>query len=32
MAWFVVFMMNRAARTYQQRKQISGTSGGRYGS
>lgn len=33
MAWFVVFMMNRTARTYQQqRKQISGTSGGRYGS
>lgn len=32
MAWFVVIMMNRAARTYQQRKQISGTSGGRYGS
>jgi hypothetical protein len=32
MAWFAVVMMNRVARIYQQRKQISGTSGGRYGS
>ncbi len=32
MAWFVVTMMNRAARSYQQRKQTSSTSGGRYGS
>lgn len=32
MAWFAVIMMNRAACLYQQRKQISGTSGGRYGS
>jgi hypothetical protein len=32
MAWFVVVIMNRAAHIYQRRKQISGTSGGRYGS
>jgi hypothetical protein len=32
MAWFVVVLMNRMAHAYQQRKQISGTSGGRYGS
>jgi hypothetical protein len=32
LACLVVYMINRAARIYQQRKQTSDTNGGRYGS